>query len=120
MQVGGPGVDLHLGGSRHAGVALLLAFAGADVLDRQIGAEQRRYDFRLAESLLAPGAGDEVLGGFPLLEEVHGNLREQRRGPSLKQKDLVARRDAEELPDKGDGFVMDRLVLLASVAVFHH
>ena len=120
VQVGGRGIDLHLGGRRHAGVALLLAFSDADALDRHGGPEQRRDKLRLAERLLAPGAGDEVLGGLPLLEEVHGHLGEQRGCPTLEKQDLVARGDAEELPDEGDGLVVNPLVLLAAVAVLHH
>jgi hypothetical protein len=120
VQVGGPGVDLHPGRRGHAGVALLLPLADAQALDRDGGAEHRRDDLRLAERLLPPGAGDEVLRGRTLLQEVHRDLGEQRRGTSLKQEDFVARRHDEQLPEEGDRLVVDRLVLLSAMAVFHH
>src|SRR3972149_2043608 len=117
---GGPGGDLHPGGRGHPREALLLPLADAQALDRDGGAEQRRDDLRLAERLFAPCAGDEVLRGRSLLQEVHRDLGEQRRGPSLEQEDFVACRHAEELADEGDRLVVDRFVLLPPVAVLHH
>ena len=120
MQIGRPGVDLPLSGGGDACVALLLAFPDGGRLDRYAGAEQGRDDLGLAERLLSPGPGDQVLRAFSLLQEVHRDLGEQRRGAPLDQKHLVSRRYAEKLANEGDGLVVYRLVLLSPVAVLHH
>ena len=119
VQVGGGRIDLHLGGGRDADVALLLAVAGAGGLGRDRAAQHGRHHLGLADRLLAPGAGDQVLGRLALLHEVHGDLGEQGRRPALEEEDLVGGGNGEELAEQGERLVVDGLVLLAAVAVLH-
>ncbi len=115
------GVAFDLRRLRHAHVALLLAVAAPGRAgDAGVGACERGDDLRLGERLLAPRAGHDVVGAAALGEEVHRDLREQLRRATLEEEHLVRRGHGEELAQERDRLVVDRLVLLAAVAVLHH
>ena len=119
VEVGGGRIDLHLGRGGDADVALLLAIAGAGGLGRDRGSQHGRHHLALADRLLAPGAGDQVLGRLALLHEVHGDLGEEHGGAALQEEDLVRGRHGEQVAQQRERLVVDGLVLLAAVAVLH-
>ena len=93
MQVCVARLDLHLGRRRHAGVALILPLADPEVPGGRLGAGHPRDELRLAQRLLAPGAGDDVPGRLPLFEEVHGDQCEEcGRPPTAGLRTIWVRR----------------------------
>ena len=72
----------------------------------------------LADGLLGPGAGVDVVGPVTAAQQVHRDHGELGRGPALEEQDLVVVGDVEDLAQVGLGLGGDGHEVLAAVAHF--
>ncbi len=70
----------------------------------------------MSAAFLRPLAADDVIGGPG--EEIHGNDGELLGRATLQEEHIVRARNSEEAPAACDGFIENRIELLASVAAF--
>ena len=68
--------------------------------------------------LLGPGTGVDVIRSAAL-QEVHRDLGELGRGAALQEQDMELVVEAADPLDPLDGFVVDRIVFLATVGPLH-
>ena len=76
-------------------------------------------DLGFLDRLLRPDAGEQIVGGAVVREQVHRHHRELQRGAALKEQHPVAVGDPGQLAARRFGLIEDLLEHLAAVAVLH-
>jgi hypothetical protein len=74
----------------------------------------------LGRRLLAPVAGDDVIGAIVIAGEVHRDLREMLGGAALQEQHGVVVRDRGEFAQVGLGLFGHRDETLAAMGLLHH
>ena len=74
----------------------------------------------IADGLLRPRAGHQVVGRLILRQEVHRDHEELRRRPAGQEQDVVVVGDLREVPAIGDRLQQNGRKRLAAMRVLHH